>query len=187
MKQLILLKLASLQSYSIHFVRIAIFIVMAWIGGLKFVPYEAESIVPFVANSPVMSFFYAHPAPEYKAYMNKEGAVIPQNVQWHESNRTYIFSDLLGTMIILIGVLMLLGIWSERIGLIGDVLALGMSITTLSFLITTPEAWVHGDLVVGVPYLSGAGRLVIKDLIMLSGILVSLSDHARKRVMEGVC
>jgi len=39
---------------------------MAWIGGLKFVPYEAESIVPFVANSPVMKFFYAKPAPEYQ-------------------------------------------------------------------------------------------------------------------------
>ncbi|MBW9309113.1 DUF417 family protein [Escherichia coli] len=28
-----------------------------WIGLLKFVPYEADSITPFVANSPLMSFF----------------------------------------------------------------------------------------------------------------------------------
>jgi hypothetical protein len=30
------------------------------------VPYEADSITPFVANSPVMYFFYKHPE-DYKA------------------------------------------------------------------------------------------------------------------------
>jgi uncharacterized membrane protein YkgB len=29
---------------------------MAWIGGLKAFQYEADGIVPFVANSPLMSF-----------------------------------------------------------------------------------------------------------------------------------
>ena len=42
--------------------RIAIAIVFLWIGALKFVPYEADSITPFVANSPFMSFFYNDPA-----------------------------------------------------------------------------------------------------------------------------
>jgi len=44
-----------------------------------------------------------------------------------------------------------------------------MSCTTLSFLITTPEAWVPalGDANHGFPYLSGAGRLIVKDCIML--------------------
>jgi uncharacterized membrane protein YkgB len=46
--------------------RVAIAIVFLWIGALKFAPYEADSITPFVANSPFMSFFYEHPA-EYKA------------------------------------------------------------------------------------------------------------------------
>ncbi len=38
-------------------IRLSIAIVFIWIGLLKFVPYEADSITPFVANSPVMSFF----------------------------------------------------------------------------------------------------------------------------------
>ena len=38
--------LAGRERSFIHLIRIAIFIVMAWIGGLKFAPYEAESIVP---------------------------------------------------------------------------------------------------------------------------------------------
>lgn len=170
-----LTRLARRQPCFIHLVRIAIFVVMAWIGGLKFVPYEAESIVPFVANSPVMKFFYAKPAPEYKQYMNKEGELVPKNRAWHQENRTYLFADALGTAIIAIGILVLLGLFSPRIGFVGAFLAAGMSFVTLSFLITTPEAWVSHF-----PYLAGGGRLVVKDLIMLSGALVCLSSSAQE-------
>lgn len=48
--------LVQAQFNFIHFLRISIFIVMAWIGGLKAFQYEADGIVPFVANSPFMSF-----------------------------------------------------------------------------------------------------------------------------------
>jgi hypothetical protein len=41
----------------IPLMRVAIAIVFLWIGALKFAPYEADSITPFVANSPFMSFF----------------------------------------------------------------------------------------------------------------------------------
>jgi uncharacterized membrane protein YkgB len=167
--------LARRQPYFIHLVRIAIFVVMAWIGGLKFVPYEAESIVPFVANSPVMGFFYAKPAPEYKQYMNKEGDLVPKNRAWHQENRTYLFAGALGTVIIAIGILVLLGLFSPKLGFVGALLAAGMSFVTLSFLITTPEAWVSHF-----PYLAGGGRLVVKDLIMLSGALVCLSSSAQE-------
>ncbi|HAO28722.1 MAG TPA: DUF417 domain-containing protein, partial [Chryseobacterium indologenes] len=50
--------LQQLDVYALNFLRISIFIVMAWIGGLKAFQYEADGIVPFVANSPLMSFFY---------------------------------------------------------------------------------------------------------------------------------
>ena len=58
-------------------IRLSIAIVFIWIGLLKFVPYEADSITPFVANSPVMSFFYEHPE-EYKQHLTHEGEFKPQ-------------------------------------------------------------------------------------------------------------
>lgn len=61
----------SSQKLGIHLIRVAILIIFVWIGGLKFWNYEAEGIVPFVANSPFMSFFYAENAPEYKEYKLK--------------------------------------------------------------------------------------------------------------------
>lgn len=40
------------ENVGINLCRISIAIVFMWIGLLKFIPYEADSIVPFVANSP---------------------------------------------------------------------------------------------------------------------------------------
>lgn len=42
--------LAKSQLHFINLTRISIFIVMAWIGGLKAFQYEADGIVPFVAT-----------------------------------------------------------------------------------------------------------------------------------------
>lgn len=196
MKQLLNF-LANKQPGFINFIRVAIFIVMAWIGGLKAFQYEADGIVPFVANSPLMNFFYKNAgkatlndkgemAAQYTLYKNPEGKMVAKNIEWHKENGTYIFSYGLGAVIITIGVLVLLGIWYPQTGLWGGLLTFGMSIVTLSFLITTPEVYVPnlgGDMPspnYGFPYLSGAGRLVIKDIIMMAGGLLIASDCAKK-------
>jgi uncharacterized membrane protein YkgB len=160
--------------------RLAIGIVFLWIGSLKFVPYEADSITPFVANSPVMSFFYEHPK-EYKEHLTHEGQLVPAQREWQASNNTYGFSDGLGTVELLIGLLVLAYPISKWAGLAGAVLAFLTPLVTLSFLITTPEAWVPalGDAHHGFPYLSGAGRLVLKDTMMLAGAWVIAVDAAR--------
>lgn len=178
--------LANNQRQFIHFLRIAIFIVMAWIGGLKAFQYEADGIIPFVANSPFMSFFLAKKAPEYQQYKNPEGKTVQKNIDWHKENNTYTFSYGLGAVICIIGLLTLLGIWYPKIGVWGGLLTFGMSIVTLSFLITTPEVYVpklDGDFPTphhGFPYLSGAGRLVLKDVIMMGAGLVCAADSASK-------
>lgn len=182
--------LAKGQSGFINLTRISIFIVMAWIGGLKVYQYEADGIVPFVANSPLMSFFYAKEAPEYAEYKNPEGKTVQKHIDWHEENRTYLFAYGLGAVIIVIGILTLLGIWYAKIGMIGGLLTFGMSIVTLSFLITTPEVYVPnlgGDFPTprhGFPYLSGAGRLVLKDVIMLAAGLLCASESAQRIVRK---
>lgn len=185
----ILASLAKLQSQFFNFMRIAIFIVMIWIGGLKAFQYEADGIVPFVANSPLMSFFYNNPD-EYKNHKNKEGEMIQKNIEWHTQNGTYIFSYSLGTAIIIIGSLTLLGIYNNCLGIAGGLLTATMSLVTLTFLITTPETWVPdlgGDTPTpqyGFPYLSAAGRLVIKDIIMMAGGLLVASDNAKKLLKQ---
>ena len=161
--------------------RLGLIIVLLWIGGLKAFRYEADGIVPFVANSPFMSFFYKYPAPEYKQHMNGEGQLVAANRKWHEENHTYTFSYGLGAMIVCFGLLLCLHPWKPELAAIGSLLVVGMSFITLSFLITTPEMWVPalGDVNHGFPYLNGRGRLVIKDAIMMGAALVTMADSAK--------
>lgn len=160
--------------------RLGLIIVLLWIGGLKVFPYEADGIVPFVANSPLMSFFYADPE-NYKPHMNPEGALVPENRAWHEANHTYEFAYGLGAVICLYGLLLCLHPWLPQAAAVGSFLVFIMSLVTLSFLITTPECWVPnlGDTEHGFPYLSGRGRLVVKDVIMMGAALVTMADSAK--------
>lgn len=173
---------ASAQKLGINLIRVAILVIFVWIGGLKYWNYEAEGIVPFVANSPFMSFFYTEKAPEYKEYKLKEGEFDQAKYAWHKANNTYAFSYGLGTLIMAIGILTFLGMFWPKIGLVGTTLAIIMTIGTLSFLVTTPEVWVpnldSGEY--GFPLLTGAGRLVIKDIAILAGAIVVLADCAQR-------
>src|SRR5258707_6462770 len=97
------MKAANLDRFGMGMLRLGLVIVLLWIGGLKFASYEADSVVPLVANSPLVSFLYHYPAPDYRKYMNKEGEAIPAHQQWHESNGTYPVSYGLGAIIIILG------------------------------------------------------------------------------------
>ncbi|WP_109428426.1 YkgB family protein [Aggregatibacter kilianii] len=188
---------APMQRQFINFVRIAICIVMVWIGGLKVCQYEADGIAHFVSNNPFLSFLYKNGpnlvqndkgelVKEYTLYKNPEGKMVAKNIEWHKANGTYTASYIIGAMIVTIGLLTLAGIWSPTLGLLGGLLTFGMSIVTLSFLIFTPETWVPnlgGDLPTphyGFPYLSAAGRLIIKDIIMMAGGLVAAAECSNR-------
>jgi len=176
---------ARMDRVGMALLRCALALVLVWIGGLKFVPYEADSIVPLVANSPALHVFYQD-AGNYKAHVNKEGELVPSHRTWHYSNGTYRFSYGLGIVIVLIGLLIALYPLSPRLSMLGSFLLILMSLTTLSFLFTTPEAWVPalGDQQHGFPYLSGVGRLIIKDTIMLASAVVTLADAARETLRQ---
>jgi reactive chlorine resistance protein C len=177
-----LFELASrMDKLGVAVTRVGLIVVLLWIGGLKAFRYEADGIVPFVANSPTMSFFYADPG-NYKVHRNPEGALVPENRSWHEANRTYEFAYGLGTVIVLYVLLLCLHPWLPQAATVGSFLVFVMSFVTLSFLVTTPECWVPplGDAHHGFPYLSGAGRLVIKDAIMIGAALVTMADSAKE-------
>ena len=173
--------LARLDRLGTRLLRVAIAVILLWIGGLKAFPYEADGITHFVANSPLMSFFYNHPE-QYKEHRNREGELIPANREWHRANNTYGFAYGLGALLCVMGLLLLLDRANPLLGLAGGLLVFLMSIGTLSFLITTPETWVPalGDAHHGFPYLSAAGRLVLTDFIMMGGAVVITADSARR-------
>lgn len=170
---------ADLDQFGKKTIRFGIVVVFLWIGGLKFFTYEADGIVPFVANSPFLSFFYNHPT-DYKKHINKEGELIDINHQWHETNNTYTFSRFLGAVLVALAVFVALYRILPLYSTIASILIFFMTIGTLSFLLTTPESWVPhlSDQQWGFPYLSARGRLVLKDIVILGGSIINMSESA---------
>ena len=96
--------------------RYGLVVVVGWIGLMKFTAYEAEGISPFVANSPLMNWVYG--------LMSVRG-----------------FSAVLGVVEVAIALLIAARPFSPRVSAVGSALAVGMFLTTLSFLVTTPGVW----------------------------------------------
>lgn len=177
-------RLLSLDRLSLALLRIGVIVVFLWIGGLKCFKYEADGIIPFIANSPFMRWMIGDPA-GYKPHMNPEGVLNETNRAWHEANSTYAVAIFVGTTIVAIGLLLAAHWIRPELGMLGAVGVIFFSCVTLSFLITTPEVWVSApaqgaaDADLGFPYLSGRGRLVVKDCIQMGAGFVLLVDSAR--------
>jgi uncharacterized membrane protein YkgB len=130
--------------------RYGLVVVVAWIGLMKFTAYEAEGIRLYVTNSPLMSWVYE--------LMSVRG-----------------FSAVLGVVEVAVALLIAARPFSPRACALGSALAVGMFLTTLSFLVTTPGVWEPSA--GGFPALSGKpGQFLLKDLALLGIALWSLGD-----------
>jgi uncharacterized membrane protein YkgB len=138
-----------LSSIGLHVARYGLVIVLLWIGGMKFTEYEADGIKPLVANSPLMSWVY-------------------------EVMSVSAFSAVLGVIEIALGVLIALRpVWPIG-SAIGSVLAVGMFLTTLSFLFTTP-GWEPS--LGGFPAISAMpGQFLLKDIVLLGVAVLSAGE-----------
>lgn len=84
---------------------------------------------------------YEHPE-DYKQYLTHEGEYKPEARAWQSANNTYGFSNGLGVVEVIIALLVLANPVNRWLGLLGGLMAFTTPLVTLSFLITTPEAWV---------------------------------------------
>jgi uncharacterized membrane protein YkgB len=138
------------EAAGLRLARYGLVVVVGWIGLMKFTAYEAEGISTYVANSPLMSWVYG--------FMSHRG-----------------FSAVLGVVELTIAILIAARPFLPRASVVGSALAVGMFLTTLSFLVTTPGVWEPSA--GGFPALSGfPGQFVIKDLALLGISLWSLGD-----------
>jgi uncharacterized membrane protein YkgB len=138
------------EAIGLELARYGLAVVVGWIGLMKFTAYEAEGIRPFVANSPLMSWVYGS--------LSVRG-----------------FSAMLGVLEVAIALLIAARSFSPRASVLGSALAVGMFLTTLSFLVTTPGVWEPSA--GGFPALSAIpGQFLIKDLALLGISLWTLGE-----------
>ena len=124
---------------------------LVWIGALKFTDYEVQSAEVLVTASPLTSWF-----------RQKLGAERLER--------------LVGIMQITLGSMIAARPIAPRASAAGSLGAVGFFLSTLSFLITTPESWVEGK---GVPRLSMLGENLLKDTVLLGAALVTAAESLR--------
>ncbi len=132
--------------------RYGLVIVIGWIGLLKFTSYEAHGIEPLVSNSPLMGWLYGI----FSVTM---------------------FSTLLGVLEVTAAVLLAVKPWWPRLSAAGSVIAVGLFVATLTFLVTTPGVFEAAE--GGFPILSSTGQFLIKDAALLGISVWSLADALR--------
>jgi uncharacterized membrane protein YkgB len=131
---------------------------LVWIGALKFTEYEIENAEVLVTASPLTS-----------RLRKKLGA---QKLAW-----------LTGVMQITLGSLIAARPLAPRASAMGSFGAAGMMCSTLSFLITTPEAWREGP--GGIPQLSMLGEALLKDTVLLGAALLTAAESLQAARADG--
>ena len=133
--------------------RYGLVIIVGWIGLMKFTAYEAHGISLYVSHSPLMSWAYA--------FLSVRA-----------------FAAVLGVVEVSVALLIAARPFSPRAAAVGSALGVGMFLTTLSFLVTTPGVWEPSA--GGFPALSGKpGQFLLKDVALLGIALWSLGEAWR--------
>ena len=142
----------AIETVGRHSVRYGLVIVLLWIGAMKFTAYEAEGISGLVSNSPLMSW-------AYQIFSTRQ------------------FAALIGSTELIIAGLIAARPLAPKLSVVGSVLAVGMFLTTLSFLFSTPGV-VEPSL--GFPAISVLpGQFLIKDIVLLGAAVWTAGEALR--------
>ncbi|GAA1867073.1 YkgB family protein [Asanoa iriomotensis] len=141
---------SELGSLGLTIARYGLATVFVWVGGLKFVDYEVQNAEPLVKGSPLTSLL-----------RKKLGA--------HGLGR------LVGGTQVGLGMLVAAKPFAPQASAVGSLGAATMMVGTLSFLVTTPEAWQDRRF----PQLSMLGEALLKDSVLLGASLLTAAESLR--------
>jgi len=124
-----------------HVVRGSMVILYFFFGYQKWFPYEAQALVPFISNGPLISWMYP--------VLGLQGA-----------------SWFLGVSEWLFGGLLFLGFWNKKLSILGSAgscLTFIMTITIIPFM---PDGW--NSAAGGFPAMQGNVAFLMKDLVLFA-------------------
>ncbi|CAH6785586.1 conserved membrane hypothetical protein [Vibrio chagasii] len=124
---------------------IGVALVLAWIGIYKFTPTEAMLIEPLIANHPAMNWLY--------------NLFSVQAV-----------SNMVGGAEIIVAIGLMIGFKKPQVAFYSGIAATAIFVVTLSFLITTPNAWKVSDGILV------SNFFLVKDVLFLA-IAISVIER----------
>src|SRR6202046_890771 len=134
---------------------IGMIVMLLWAGKFKMTAPGAEGIIPLVSNSPFTSWQFKHFGP-------------------------YVLGDMIGITEWTAAVLLIIGYFKPKAGILGGIILVGMVFTTSSMLITTPDDTVA---VHGIHYMTNLGLLPFKHIIPFGVAFYLISYYGRKAIL----
>ena len=132
-----------------HFIRTSMVIIFLFFGYQKWFAYEAQVLVPYISNGPLI--FWLYPV------FGIRGA-----------------SWFLGVAEWLFGALLFLGFWDKRVGVVGAAGATATFIATVTIIPFMPNGWAESA--GGFPAMTGNVPFLMKDVVLLAASLYLLKQ-----------
>jgi len=134
---------------------IGMIVMLLWAGKFKMTAPGAEGILPLLSNSPLTSL-------QLKAF------------------GPYILGDMIGLTEWTAAVLLIIGYFKPKAGIVGGMILVVMFFTTSSMLITTPDDTI---VVHGIHYMNNLGLFLFKDIISFGVAFYLISYYGRKAIL----
>ena len=138
-----------------HLLRAAMVIVFLFFGYQKWWAYEAERLIPYISNGPLI--FWLYPA------FGIRGA------SWFLGVSEWTF-----------GTLLFLGFWDKRAGILGALGSTGTFIATVTIIPFMPDGWDQSA--GGFPAMTGNVPFLMKDVVLLAVSLYLLKQDVARVV-----
>src|SRR3984893_1380237 len=124
-------------------------------GSLKMTAPGAKGIIRLISNSPLTNW-------QFKVF------------------GPYILGDMIGATEWTAAILLIIGYFKPKAGILGGIILVGMFFTTSSMLITTPDDTV---VVHGIHYMNNLGLFLFKDIISFGAAFYLISYYGRKAIL----
>jgi uncharacterized membrane protein YkgB len=136
-----------------HLVRASMVIMFAFFGYQKWFEYEAQTLIPYISNGPLISWMYP--------VFGVRGA-----------------STFLGVAEWTFGSLLLLGFWNKRLGMLGALGSVGTFVATVTIIPFMPDGWAPSA--GGFPAMVGNVPFLMKDVVLLAVSVYLLKQDVQR-------
>ena len=134
---------------------IGMIVMLLWAGKFKMTAPGAEGILPLVTHSPLISW-------QFKIF------------------GPYLGSDIIGATEWTAAILLIIGYFKPKAGILGGMILVCIFFTTSTMLITTPDDTI---VVHGIHYMNNLGLFLFKDIISFGVAFYLISYYGRKAIL----
>ncbi len=141
-----------------HLIRASMVIIFAFFGYQKWFQYEAQALIPYIGNGPLISWLYPVFGPRGATYF-------------------------LGVAEWLFGGLLLLGFWNKKLGILGALGSCVAFVGTVTIIPFMPDGWAASA--GGFPAMTEKVAFLMKDLVLFAVSFYLLKQDVVRALLSG--